>query len=151
MSQISSNIPITNPPTWAVWERRLLKAMDQSVYPFLDHFTGDNDEFIWKDEWGGGSPDDFLEPFSNWPLVYLMGGGKHLLELANHHWEAEIKHLTRLGTYHKEYGFKEDQMHQAEADVCFYHLCLANPASLKHRKRAQRFAGFSQTHQQPCT
>ena len=50
MSQISSNIPITDPPTWAVWERRLLKAMDQSVYPFLDHFTGDNDEFIWKDE-----------------------------------------------------------------------------------------------------
>lgn len=142
MSQISSNIPITDPPTWAVWERRLLKAMDQSVYPFLDHFTGDNDEFIWKDEWGGRSPDDFLEPFFNWPLVYLMGGGKHLLELANHHWETEIKHLTRLGTYHKEYGFEEDQMHQAEADVCFYHLCLANPANLNHRKRAQRFAGF---------
>ena len=48
MSQISSNIPITDPPTWAVWERRLLKAMDQSVYPFLDHFTGDNDELYGK-------------------------------------------------------------------------------------------------------
>ncbi len=142
MTKIIANIPITEPPTWAVWERRLLKAMNQSVYPFLDHFTRDDGEFIWKDEWGGGSPDDFLEPFFNWPLVYLMGGGEHLLELADRHWEAVIKQLTRLGTYHKEYGFSEDQMHQAEADVCFYHLCLADPERSKRRERAQRFAGF---------
>jgi hypothetical protein len=57
MTKIIANIPITEPPTWAVWERRLLKAMNQSVYPFLDHFTRDDGEFIWKDRvkvfWGG--------------------------------------------------------------------------------------------------
>ena len=70
--------------------------MNQSVQPFLDHFTREDGEFIWKDEWGGGSPDDYYEPFFNWPLVYLMGGGDHLLTLADRQWEAVTKQLTRL-------------------------------------------------------
>ena len=102
--------------------------MNQSVQPFLDHFTGEDGEFIWKDEWGGGSPDDYYEPFFNWPLVYLMGGADHLLTLAERQWEAVTRQLTRMGTVHKEYGLREDQMHQSESDILFYHLSLANPA-----------------------
>jgi hypothetical protein len=49
--------------------------------------------------------------------------------------------LTRLGTVSKEYGIREDQMHQSENDILFYHLCLADPGA--HRQeRARRFAGF---------
>ena len=48
----------------------------------------------------------------------------------------------RLGTYHKEYGFGEDQMHQSEADIFFYNLCMASPDAPRRRERAQRFAGF---------
>ena len=33
-------------------------------------------------------------------------------------------------------------MHQSEADVLFYHLCLARPDSEVLQERARRFAGF---------
>ena len=129
-------------PSWAVWERRMLDSIDKCVYPSLEHFTRDDGEFIWKDEWGGGSPDDYFEPFFNWPLVYAMGGGDHLLSLADSQWEAVTKQLVRLGSYHKAYGFREDQMHQSEADIFFYNLCMASPDGDRRRERAQRFAGF---------
>ncbi len=46
-----------------------------------------------------------------------------------------------MGTVSKEYGIREDQMHQSESDILFYHLCLADPGA--HRQeRARRFAGF---------
>ena len=142
MRSIYADVPIATSPSWAVWERRLLDTMNQSVQPFLDHFTRENGEFIWNDEWGGGSPDDFYEPFFNWPLVYLMGGADHLLTLADRQWETITKQLTRLSTVHKEYGIREDQMHQSESDILFYHLCLVDPDAPNRRERAQRFAGF---------
>ena len=47
--------------------------------------------------------------------------------LASHQWEVVTKQLTRLGTVYKEYGIREDQMHQSESDILFFHLCLADP------------------------
>ena len=142
MMRVQATTPISTPVDWAAWQRRLLSAMDQSVQPFLDHFTHADGEFIWDDEWGGGSPDDFYEPFFNWPLVYMMGGGDHLLALAERQWEAVTRQLTRLGTVYKEYGIREDQMHQSESDILFFHLCLADPEGPGRGARARRFAGF---------
>lgn len=142
MIRISADVPLTMPPSWAVWERRLLDAMEQSVYPFLDRYTREDGEFVWKDEWGGGSCDDFYEPFFNWSLVYAMGGGDHLLELADRQWAAITRQLTRLGAVSKEYAIADDQFHQSESDIFFYYLCLANPDGPQRRERARRFAGF---------
>ena len=142
MTTIQADVPLDALPSWAVWQRRLFDALDQSVQPFLDHFTREDGEFIWDDSWGGGSPDDYYEPFFNWPLVYLMGGGDHLLSLAEKQWQAVTRQLTRLGTVHKEYGIREDQMHQSESDVFFYHLSLADPRAAGRVERARRFAGF---------
>jgi hypothetical protein len=142
MQSITADTPTAAPPSWAVWQRRLFDTYDIAVQPFLDHFTREDGEFIWDDKWGGGSPDDYYEPFFNWPLVYLMGGGDHLLTLAEHQWEAVTRQLTRLGTVDREYGIKEDQMHQSESDILFYHLSLANPDAPRRIERARRFAGF---------
>ena len=142
MPRITATTPTETVPSWALWQRQLLRAMDDVVEPYLAHFTRENGEFIWDDAWGGGSPDDFFEPFFNWPLVYLMGGGDHLLSLSERQYDAVLGQLMRLGSYHKEYGFREDQMHQSEADVLFYHLCLARPDSEVLQERARRFAGF---------
>ncbi|MBT6150277.1 MAG: hypothetical protein HOH74_32850, partial [Gemmatimonadetes bacterium] len=88
MSQLTADVPAEQMPSWALWQRKLLATMDEVVEPYLAHFTRPNDEsggesrgeltgeFIWDDAWGGGSPDDYFEPFFNWPLVYLMGGGE---------------------------------------------------------------------------
>ena len=43
---------------------------------------------------------------------------------------------------HKEYARCEDQFHQSESDIFFYHLCMADPANASLAIRAQRFAGF---------
>ncbi len=60
MERIVADVPMTSPtPNWALWERRLFDVFDASVHPFLQHFTRDDGEFIWNDEWGGGSPDDY--------------------------------------------------------------------------------------------
>ena len=80
MTELKATVPISTPAPWAAWQRRLFTAMDQSVQPFLDHFTREDGEFIWQDEWGGGSPDDYNEPIFNWPLVYLMGGGDQAVD-----------------------------------------------------------------------
>lgn len=142
MLRLEASTPISTSVSWAAWQRRLFAAMEESVHPFLNHFTRPDGEFIWNDEWGGGSPDDYYEPFFNWPLVYLMGGSDQLLSLAERQWEAVTRQLTRLGTVHKEYGIREDQMHQSESDICFYHLSLADPEHPRRRERARRFAGF---------
>ena len=142
MTRLVAEIPIGEAPSWAVWQRRMLDDCGKVVHSYLDHFTREEGEFIWEDEWGGGSPDDYFEPYFNWPLVYAMGGEEHLLSLAERQFEAVTRQLTRLGSYHKEYGFREDQMHQSEADVLFYHLCLANPRRPRNLDRARRFSGF---------
>ena len=105
---------------------------DNSVFPFLEHFTTEGGEYIWKDEWGGGSCDDFYEPFFNWSLHYLMGGADHMLSLADRQWEAITRQMTRLGAVHKEYGISEDNFHQSEGDICFYNLCLAAPQAINY-------------------
>ena len=139
---IAADTPIAQLPSWAVWERHLIDTLNDSVHPFLEHFTRDDGEFIWEDEWGGGSCDDYYEPFFSWPLIYIMGGADHMLALAAHQWEAITRQLTRLGAVHKDYGIREDNFHQCEGDICFYNLCLADPRADRWRDRARRFAGF---------
>ena len=142
MPHVTATVPLTAPPSWAVWERRLLDALGDSVHPFLARYCRDDGELIWNDEWGGGSPDDFYEGYFNWPLVYNLGGGDHLLQLADRGWESVTRQLTRLGTVYKEYAAADDQFHESEKDVLFYQLCMADPDGPRRRERAQRFAGF---------
>ncbi|MCZ6677552.1 MAG: hypothetical protein O7E52_09900 [Candidatus Poribacteria bacterium] len=141
MIEISATTPFTTPPAWAVLERQLFDIMDQSVYPFLEKYTQPNGSLIGGEEIGG-SEDDFYESFYNWPLLYLLGGGDHLLELAVRQWNAVTQQLTRMGLVHKEYARRDDQFHQSESDIYFYLLCLADPTRPEHLKRARRFAGF---------
>ena len=141
MQTITATVPVTSPPSWAVQQRRLISTMDESVYPFLHRYTRPDGEFTYDDSWGGGA-DDFYEPYFNWPLLYMMGGGDHLVELSHRGWEAVTRQLTRRGQAHKEYCLCMDQFHQAESDVFFYHLCLADPGAGQLHLRARRFAGL---------
>ena len=141
MITITGTTPLTGPPAWAVLERQLFDLMDQSVYPFLEKYTHPDGSLIWEGDIGG-SEDDLYESFYNWPLLYLLGGGDHLLELGVRQWNAVTQQLTQMGRSHKEYARRDDQFHQAESDIYFYLLCLADPNRSEHLERARRFAGL---------
>jgi len=141
---ITATVPLNEPPTWAVLERQLIDVMNESVYPFLEKYTHADGALIWRDEWSGSrdGADDFYESSYNWPLLYLLGGGDHLLELGQRQWDAITRQLTELGPVHKEYERGYDQFHQGESYIYFYFLCLADPTNPRNIERARRFAGF---------
>ncbi|MDB5077181.1 MAG: hypothetical protein JWO42_3360 [Chloroflexi bacterium] len=147
MITIEATVPCIAPPEWAVLERALIAAMDQAVYPFLEKYTLEDGTLIWReseaDNWQTrDGADDFYESFYNWPLLYLLGGGDHLLPLAEQEWDAVTRQLTRLGLVSKEYERGYDQFHQGESYIYFYFLCLADPTNPLLVERARRFAGF---------
>jgi len=141
---ITATIPLRQPPAWAVWERRLIDVMGESVHPFLEKYTRPDGTLIWGDTWknsrDGG--DDLYESSYNWPLLYLLGGADHLLTLGQRQWDAITRQLTALGPVYKEYERGYDQFHQAESYIYFYLLCLADPTNPINRERARRFAGL---------
>lgn len=144
MHTIRASIPSQMPPTWAVLERKLIDVMDQAVYPFLEKYVRPDGTLIWNEKWykSRDGADDFYESSFNWPLLYLLGGGDHLLALGQRQWDAITRQLTEFGLVHKEYEFGYDQFHQAESYIYFYFLCLADPTNPTNLERARRFAGL---------
>ncbi len=142
--KIRASVPLEKAPAWAVLERQLISVMEEAVYPFLEKYTHPDGRLIWKEgihqSRDGG--DDFYESFYNWPLLYLLGGGEHLLELGQRQWDATTKLMQEIGHVYKEYEIGYDQFHQSESYIYFYLLCLADPTHEKNTERARRFAGF---------
>jgi hypothetical protein len=144
---IIASIPLSHPPSWAVWERRLIETMSEAVHPYRQKYTRDDGTLIWRDTLNDSyqsrdGADDFYESFYNWALLYLLGGDDELLELAHFYWDAVTRQLTRLGLLHKEYERGYDQFHQGESYIYFYFLCLADPENPRLIERSRRFAGF---------
>ena len=145
MDPIRATVPATEAPSWAVWQRRLIEAMDASVEPYTEAYCEADGSLIWRHE-TAGSPDDFYEAFFNWPLLYLIGGADDLLPRSHRHWRAVTRQLTAFGLVRDEYALREDQFHQAESDIFFYNLCLADPADEATAERACRFADLYTGH-----
>ncbi len=144
---IRASIPAISIPSWAVWQRKLIETMSESVHPFLAKYTHEDGTLIWRDfnndsYQSRDGADDFYESFYNWALLYLLGGADHLLDLAQREWDAITKQLTELGLVYKEYERGYDQFHQGESYIYFYFLCLANPTHPQLIELAKRFAGF---------
>lgn len=144
LTTITASVP-TMFPTWAVMQRQLIAAMEQSIDPFIAKYTRPDGSLIWREDTDDSyqsrdGADDFYESFYNWALLYLLGGNDRLLELAARHWDAVTKQLTRLGLVVNEYERGYDQFHQGESYIYFYFLCLADPTNPKLVDRARRFA-----------
>jgi hypothetical protein len=105
MHMLIAPVPCEMPPTWAILERRLIDLMNASVYPFPERYTRPDGTLIWHED-GAGSrdgADDFYDSSYNWPLLYLLGGGDHLLTLGQRQWGAITRQLSEAGMVHKEY------------------------------------------------
>ncbi|MCS7061120.1 MAG: hypothetical protein RMN25_08120 [Anaerolineae bacterium] len=143
MITLESTTPSVEAPTWAVLQRRLIDAMNQAVYLFVEKYIRDDGELIWGNHTlSRDGADDFYESCYNWSLLYVLGGGDHLLTLQDKIWEGVTRQLTRMGMLRHEYELGYDQFHQSESYIAFYFLCMADPTNPKWVDRAQRFAGF---------
>jgi hypothetical protein len=144
---ITASIPLLSPPSWAVWQRRLIETMCAAIPPFRAKYTRADGSLIWRETHDDSyqsrdGADDFYESFYNWPLLYLLGGDDQLLAWAHQHWDGVTAQLTQLGLVVKEYERGYDQFHQGESYIYFYFLCLADPENPRLLERARRFAGF---------
>lgn len=140
MKRIEADIPLGEPPAWAVLERALLDILSESVHPFLEKYTRPDGTLIWGEQ--GHSLDDAYESFHNWPLLYALGGADRLQALSRKEWNAMTEQWARYGLVQKEYDVGSDWFHQGEGYIYFYFLGLVDPVLPENMERAKRFAGF---------
>jgi hypothetical protein len=131
------------PPTWAVKQRYLIELMDRAAEVFVARYTRPDGTLIWRREWPGmDGSDDGYESFLTFPLLYLLGGGDHLLTLARREWNAVTRQFTGYGQVHREFDAYYDWMHHGESYAYLYYLALAAPTHSTERERALRFAAM---------
>lgn len=145
MTEIRSVRRHESPPRWASLQRELFAAYDRAATVFADTYTTGDGRLIYHGRLGEppddrDGVDDFYESFFNWPQLYVMGGGRHLLDRSRQSWEGITAQLTEMGMLHDEYEKHYDWFHQGESLLLFTFLCLADPADSRFRDRAAKFA-----------
>jgi hypothetical protein len=132
-----------NPPGWAVKQRHLIELMDRAARFFVERYTRPDGTLIWRDRWPGmDGSDDGYESFVSFPLLYIVGGGEHVHELARKEWNAVTWQFTEYGQVYREFDAYYDWMHHGESYTYTYYLALANPDHHTDRSRALRFASM---------
>jgi hypothetical protein len=145
MRAIEAGVELDDPPEWAVLERSLLDLLSESIDPVLERYVDGDGHIRWPST---GGYDDAFEGFSNWPLLYVLGGEERALEASIEQWEAVTEQFARdgPGTAHvdgvEEFPASLDWMHQGEGHQLFYYVCLAAPDHDRFRERARRFANL---------
>jgi hypothetical protein len=139
-------VPVTTTapaPPWAMWQRHVLDQLYPCATAFVEKYTREDGELIWRDEWPGmDGSDDGYESFYNFPLYYALGGRAEIAPLSEKLWDAVTRQFTRYGQIHREFDAHYDWMHHGESYTYFYFFGLANPGSVVHRERAVRFAAM---------
>ena len=130
-------------PGWALLQRQLIRTMNDAALFFVERYTRPDGTLVWREEWPGmDGSDDAYESFWSFPLFYLLGGCRDVLEAARRGWEAVTWQFTQYGQVHREFDAYYDWMHHGESSQLLYYLSLADPTRLKDRQRAVRFAAF---------
>ena len=141
------------PPAWALAERELLKANAQGVREFAGRFLDDRGYLKCVERWGGNDgPDDAMENFSNWTLLYALGASESVIGLYKKAWEGHLRQYTEVraegiemaenGMYHREFVTSFDWEHTGEGLAAFHFYSLGKPNDPLHLNRLKRFAGF---------
>ncbi|MCE9591752.1 MAG: hypothetical protein K8S99_14655 [Planctomycetes bacterium] len=130
-------------PQWAIMQRFLIDEMGRAAEAYVDRYTDEKHELVWRDQWPGmDGSDDGYEAFTSFPLLYVIGGSERVHELARRQWDAVTNQFMRLGQVHNEFDAYYDWMHHGESSLYFYFFGLADPHVAKDRARALRFAGM---------
>ena len=141
------------PPTWALLERQLLKAMSDACVQFFDHYFDERGYLLCMPRWGGDDgPDDAAENILNWTMLHALGGSETVLRLYKKGWNGHLLQYTeaktvevpmgREGMYYKEFPVMFDWFHHSEWLSAFYLQGLSDPSDLTYRNRLKRYTGF---------
>ncbi len=136
---------IEAPPDWALMQRRLIDAMEDSGDFYWQRFMNEGGTTISQ-----GPYDDLYEMFYNWPDFYMIGADKRFFGRAltayNGITRSSTPHLPDSGNYfhklYKEFPPDDDFFHISEGMTLFYNLALGGPTIPENITRAKRFAGF---------
>ena len=83
------------PPDWALAQHALLKANADGAEEFAAKYLDDRGFLRCVERWGGNDgPDDAMENFGGWTLLYALGGDEGVLKRYKHAWEGHIKQFT---------------------------------------------------------
>ncbi|MDP1731606.1 MAG: hypothetical protein Q8L54_10625 [Devosia sp.] len=149
MTSTAAELPLIHagkpsaPPRWALLQRQIFALLDTAAIEFADRYTRPDGTLIWRDRWPGmDGSDDPYEGFMNMPLFYALGGSEEVYRRSRQIWDGITWQWTEYGQIHREFDGYYDWMHHGESNLFFYFFGLADPAALKDRQRARRFAGF---------
>ncbi|MDR0730052.1 MAG: hypothetical protein LBF63_00155 [Treponema sp.] len=151
MKKIRAEVIQETIPSWAILERALIKAMNETPELVMEKYVQPNGYLKWPVDPNYTSTDaldDMYESFHNWPLFYLLGGHEKFLALSHREFDAITEQFTHYSCGHghpivvKEYEQGYDWMHQGEGYLFFYMLNLADPKNAKNMERSERYAGF---------
>ncbi|MGI6538866.1 MAG: hypothetical protein ACOX22_11325 [Caldicoprobacterales bacterium] len=161
ITRFTFNSPCSEIPRWAILEREYLELANRAPDMLADYLTPEG-EIIWPESVPDfqSNVDNAFEGFSSFPLMYLLGGGDHLLEYSHRQYDA----LTRQFSRYKRLSIGSDSeivkktgrdtmlvdewypennwMHIAEGSMFLYYLALADPHNAKTRDRVLRFAEY---------
>lgn len=150
--QIELRKPVS-PPTWALLERQLLKESSAACDRFAAKYLDSRGYLLHTPRWGTlDGPDDAIETFYNWTLLYALGGSPSILSNYKKALEGHLQQykemrttktkLAENGAYYKEFITQSDWFHTGEGMRGFMFLGLADPNDALLRARMKRFAGF---------
>ena len=149
-------IPINSPmapPSWALLERELLRALEQACQRFFARYFDERGYLLCVTRWGADDgPDDAIENLAEWPLIHALGGDDVVKQLYMKGWEGHLRQYTeartfrvemaRDGMYFREFPVSLDWLHHGEGLTLFAFQGLSNPNDDAFRRRVVRFAGF---------
>ena len=133
-----------SPPSWAFMEHALLKENVRYIEAFAEKYVNPVTGYLdCEERWGGGDgPDDAMECFYNWPLLYVLGAPKSTLDLFKFIWNGHIEQYSDLGMFYREFITSFDWEHNGEGLAAFELLPLSDPKDWRTQQRIIRFANF---------
>jgi hypothetical protein len=131
------------PPDWALGQRDLIALMNRTATFFAEWVARPDGTLKWREKWAGmDGTDNGYEVFIPYPLLHLLGGGDHVIAIAQKEWDAITWQFNDYGAIDREFVAYFDWFHHSESYPYLFNMALSDPDHHINRTRAIRFAAM---------